>query len=568
MLRIFTPFVPLLFCWLTAALPSAAQTPAPRLSSSISARTIGAGQQAILSYQIIGSTGSVEEYPQTIEVAGLTIGFNGESRRMTLSNGATVSEVGFRYTVLAGEAGEFVIPPQVFRVDGVTLQGPAVTLTVGEAAPMNEEFSPNVQLTLGKTEFWKGEVVPVTVAVLVHPEVQPMNQFFPQIKTPNFAVNRFDRSAGLEAREINGEVWRAWQMESVMSALQSGAQEFGPAEFKAELMMPMDAGQRDPFGRRPGSRTTRQLTSNTVPVNVKELPLEGKPADFSGAVGIFEVVVEASPLELNAGDPIAVEIAVNGTGNFDAVTVPVMEVPEGWRMYAPRVSQENRAWGTEPGRKSFTQILIPEKNHTQIPPFVLHYFDPESGTYATKRSEPVNLTVKGEFKVAADGTAGAKDFAGAMDAIAPSEELGDILDQPLSGGKWLTAAVAPIPVNRTLLHGVPALFLGLLVAAGIRRRLHAARAARQPLPGAPREPYAVLEDLRRPGSPRRMFYQRVGEYLTSLEHHRQRQPRAGSELNAVLVARDRWLYGPGDTASSDAVPEAEQRHTLEVLSRI
>lgn len=554
-------------------LPANAQAP-PRITASLSARTVGSGQQAVLSYQINGPAGGVELFPQAIEVPGLSIQFNGQTQRITIRDGVPLSETGFRYTVQAGEPGDYEIPQQTFKVDGVELVAPAVTLTVKAAPdpaapdPANDELLPTVQLKLGKTEFWKGEIVPVQVAILVHPAVQPLSPFFPQVKTPNFAVNRFDRSAGLEAREVNGEIWRAWQMDSVMSALQAGAQEFGPAEFKAELLMPEPGMPFDPFGRQQGNRRTRTLSSNTLTVNVKELPLEGKPADFGGAVGDFDIEVAASPVDLNAGDPIAVELGISGTGNFDALTPPRMEKIEGWRLYVPRVSQENRSWGTEPGLKTFTQILIPEKNHTEIPSFVLHYFNPDSGTYVTRRSQPIVLTVKGEFKAATNPTADAKDFAGPVDASAPTEELGDILDRPLTGGKWLATATAPIPANPILLHGVPALLLALLLGGGIRRRAKAAAAARMPRPGAPREPYAVLTDLRRSGTSRRAFYGHVNEYLTSLQYHQKCQPAPGSGLDTVLRDRDRWLYGPDDAAASALVPESEQRQTLSVLSRI
>ena len=563
----------LLFLMMFGGLWSAAQTPAqtaPKVSSTISARTIGEGQQAVLSYQINGSLSAVEEFPETIQVPGLTIEFNGRTQRMTLRNGLTMTEIGFRYTVTANAQGEYVIPPQSFKVDGALMEGDAVTLTVGAAsAPVEDNLTPTVQLKVGKTEFWKGEVVPVQVAILVHPAVQPLSQFFPQVKTPNFAVNRFDRSAGLETRQVNGEIWRAWQMESVMSALQSGAQVFGPAEFKAELLTPDVSGFGDPMGRQQGNRSTRFLTSNTVPVNVKELPLEGKPDNFTGAVGDFEISAEASPVVLNAGDPIAVEMVISGVGNFDALTPPVMEPTEGWRLYEPRVSQENRGWGTEPGRKSFTQILIPEKKHTTVPSFVLSYFNPDTGAYVTRKSQPVALTVKGEFKAASSAEADAKDFAAPVDAASPMEDLGDILDKPLShppGGSWLSMAAQPIPVNRNFMHGVPAVLLAFLIGRGIRRRRRAA--ARPPLPGAPREPYLVLADLRRQGIGRRPFYTHVNEYLTSVAHHRQRQPVPGGELDAVLMERDRWLYGPDDAAVHEPLPESTQRQTLEVLSRL
>ncbi len=261
------------------------------------------------------------------------------------------------------------------------------------------------------------------------------------------------------------------------------------------------------------------------------------------------------------------EIAISGTGNFDAISPPRMESTEGWRLYAPRISQENRSWGTEPGRKSFTQILIPEKNLTQIPPFILDYFDPSTGTYITKKSQPVALTVNGEFKAATSAAVDGKDFAAPVEATVPSEELGDILDQPLSGDRWLATATAPLPVNRLLLHGVPALLVLLLAGQGLRRRLRAAALARRPKTGAPREPYAVLADLRRPAKDRRSFYALVNEYLHTMSYHHQRQPAAGEEFDRLRVARDRWLYGPEDAAAQEALPEEEQRQTLEILSR-
>jgi hypothetical protein len=112
------------------------------------------------------------------------------------------------------------------------------------------------------------------------------------------------------------------------------------------------------------------------------------------------------------------------------------------------------------------------------------------------------------------------------------------------------------------------LLLVLLVGQGIRRRFQAAAAARQPRPGAPREPYEVLTDLRRPGTGRRTFYAFVNEYLTSLAYHQNRQPMAGPERTAVLEACDRWLYGPDEAAAREALPADEQRHTLEVLCRL
>ena len=205
---------------------------AATVTPSLSARSAAPGQQVILSYQITGAQPGAVEYPQTIEVPGLSVVFSGQSQRSVVVNGVVQVQIGLRYMVQSSEAGEYQIPAQTFKVNGMEMQAAAVTMKISEGEPVSNEFLPTVQLTLGRTEFWIGEIVPVQVAVLVHPAVQPLGQFFPQVKTPNFAVNRFDRSGGMEAREVNGEIWRAWQVESVLSALQPGVHDVGPAEIK------------------------------------------------------------------------------------------------------------------------------------------------------------------------------------------------------------------------------------------------------------------------------------------------------------------------------------------------
>lgn len=561
------------YLFLSALLAGAWGLPTPvsaqesaKVVPMLSSRTLGTGQQAVLSYQLHLSGNSVERFPDIIQAEGLTITFSGQTQRLTQQGGSIRNEVTYRYTVQSDQPGEFTIPAQKFLVGGEELEAPAVTLTVREGDPVDEEILPTVQLSVSKTEFWKGEVVPIQVAILVHPNVQPLSPFFPQIKTPQIAVTRFDRSAGLEAREVNGEIWRAWQMESVMTALQAGAHGIGPAEVKAELMLPLPGMLNDPFLNRPqGRRKVITLTSNVVPVNVKELPMEGRPEGFSGAVGDFQIDVAASPVNVKAGDPIAVEIGVTGTGNFDAVSAPKLTLPDGWRQYDARLSQENRGWGTENGRKGFTQILIPEKNVTVIPAYEVHFFDPVQGKYVSRQSQPVPVIVTGEFKPATDATAESKDYAAMADASAPVEELGDILERPLVENRWLSTAAAPIPVSPWLLHGVPGLLLLLLVGKGAAYRWKMHKAARTPDPSAPREPYAILADLRQQGQDRSTFYNRVNEYLRSVPWHHQRSLPESESMKTLLAMRDRWLYGTDSANSREPLPPAEQQSALEVL---
>lgn len=557
-----------------------AEAPAPAeppVEGQISARVVPVGSQAVLSYRIAGSVGEIlEEYPREIVVQGLNVSFRQVMRRVMNVNGQIITMTELHYRVEPEEPGEYTIPPQTLRAGGRVLTTAAVSFVAEEGPPVNDDMQPVAQLSLGKTEVWKGEVVPVEVALLLHPSVQPVSQFFPQIRTDNFAVTRFDRAPAFDTREFNGEFWRVWRMESVMTPLKAGQQTFGPAEVKAEVLMPLPngSGYRDPFGRLPSTRKTLKIESNAVSINVKELPKAGRPPDFDGPVGIFQLEVTAQPTELKIGESVIVEMQISGTGNFDAAQAPALENTDGWRVYKARVSEENRGWGTEPGRKSFTQILTAEKNLTELPPLVFHFFDPASGQYVTRKSDPIPLKITGDARdlAAAGAGTGGQDFSLLSDAAIPVEELNDILPNAIGGGKWISAAVAPAPVNPWLLHGAPAALLALILGAGAARRWRHYAATRKPKENEPRPLSTILKALALTRLTRREFYTLVNEYLNAWTWHRGRPlpdgPSAPPELREILAARDRWLYGSTAEEASAPMPAEEQKAVRQTLARL
>lgn len=53
-----------------------------------------------------------------------------------------------------------------------------------------------------------------------------------------------------------------------------------------------------------------------------EPPVTGRPADFGGAIGSFEITSRAVPTELQAEEPITFTIRITGTGNLDQLARP------------------------------------------------------------------------------------------------------------------------------------------------------------------------------------------------------------------------------------------------------
>jgi hypothetical protein len=554
-------------------------TPAPpadpdKLRLKLTPAKLAAGEQGILSLRIPNAR-SLQSFPQVIEATGLTIEYMGTSSQAYSLNGKMMRSMELQYRVESSEPGTHTIPAQTLSIDGKPVTTEPLEVVVNEGQPLDESIIPQAQLAVSKTEIWEGEEVAVSVSVLVHGNMQVMNQPFPVIKSDGVAVSRFDRHGRTDPTDINGQYWNAWRMPSSMVAIKSGELVFGPAEVKLDVAVPLGNAPRDPFGSFPSARRTLNVKSNTLKIRVKPLPAEGKPKDFSGLVGKFQITAvpdgqTSTPQRVELGDPVGFEISVTGTGNFGAIGAPVLENSDGLRPFKPKVSRENRSYGQEFGQKAFSQVIFPEKPGPCSVVFVLPHFEPASGKYVIAKSAPVELLVTGV--AAAAGTADAaspgdtRDFAAAVKVPVPGEDLMDILPNAVEGGRWFSTTAALVPVQPWLLHGAPAALLAILLGLGTARRLRAWSLARRPPPDAPRLLPNIAHDLRREGLSRLQFYGFVSEYVRAWEFWKKAPLPSDTGLASVLSARDHWLYATNAEPAAAPVPRDEQSRTASALT--
>ncbi len=548
------------------------------MEAQLTPPALSIGEQGTLTIRVPNGR-RLQNPPTAIEVPGLNIQFSGSTSQGIDINGRISYRMELNYLVEALEAGEYTIPEQAFNIDGKQHTTKAIKVTVAEGPAIPEALQPQAQLTVGKTEMWEGEEVPVTVTVVMHPALRITSQPLPVIKTEGIAVSRFDRQGRMyDQTEFNGQLWNTWQLPSSLVAVKSGAFPLGPAEVKLEASVPSTAGAgagRDPFGDFNYARRTINIKTNTVPIRVKPLPAEGRPADFTGVVGKFQIMARSDtpsggPQAVQLGDPVGFEIIVTGMGNLDAIPAPGLDKPEGLRAYKPKVSGESRGLGIEQGQKVFTQILFTEKPGPASVVFTLPYFDPVAGKYAIAKSPAIQLIVTGSPEVAAAANTAAaaesKDFSGTPDLVPPGEALSEILPQLLDTSRWYSLTAASVPVHPGLLHGTPAVILALILGTGTVRRLRAWALSRRPPPYAPRYCADIARDLRRTPLSRLQFYGFVSEYTGAWEYWKKSPLPSGESLAEVIAARDRWLYAANADAAAAPVPADEQTRAASLLT--
>ncbi|MEI6019729.1 MAG: BatD family protein [Bacteroidota bacterium] len=94
------------------------------------------------------------------------------------------------------------------------------------------------------------------------------------------------------------------------------------------------------------------VKSKPLGIEVLPLPEEGKPENFSGAVGSFMSKVEVSRTELKANEAFNLKMTISGRGNLKLINAPKINLPDGFETYDPKVIENANA-------KTFDYLVIP-----------------------------------------------------------------------------------------------------------------------------------------------------------------------------------------------------------------
>lgn len=139
--------------------------------------------------------------------------------------------------------------------------------------------------------------------------------------------------------------------------------------------------------------------SDPISVEVRDVPTEGRPESYIGAIGRFSMVTELSPTTARVGDPMTLTISLNGSGTLeDAIPPDIQGLPEiqsNFRTY------EGTSQTTE-GSKRFTYSLRPlNANITELPPIPVSFFDADKEEFVTLLTDPISLNLSASSQLAA-----------------------------------------------------------------------------------------------------------------------------------------------------------------------
>lgn len=396
--------------------PSAAWS--QEATAGLSSPAIQVGQSAEIVVTVRGTKSA--DVPQQLQVPGLDIQLFGRSSRFEMNNFQVTSSITLTYRVTARQAGEFDIPPIPVQSGGKTIStNPLRLQVVPAAAPLpgvpnasNRSGSASTgqgepffgDLVLSKKKAYVGEVIPAELRYYFRSDIGGEVGDRPVLAGEGFTMQK-PAQAPKREQIVNGENYVVFSFQTALTAAKSGRIEIPAATLEARLQLPgsVPSGFEEMFrqfgGMVPQGMFTdsRQVAIETRPASLEILPLpkDGRPQDFSGAIGQFEMEATASPLKVAAGEPITLRVTVSGQGNLDAMGAPRLMEADGWKSYPPGESVTVNDAIRFSGRKTYEFLLVARESQSRTPAVEFSFFDPNSATYRTLTKEPIAVEAQG-----------------------------------------------------------------------------------------------------------------------------------------------------------------------------
>ncbi|MDX1758183.1 MAG: BatD family protein [Arenibacter algicola] len=332
-------------------------------------------------------------------------------------NGVRSFSKTYTYTLAPTARGKFTIKQATIVIKGETYKSlpKEVEVTAAVERPDGEKTVDDVAdeslhlvAEISKTSPYLNEAVTVVYKLYASPSIDVTN--FRALDNPKYnnfwsqdiPVTKYD----VQNTTFDGKSYRSVILKRVVLYPQkTGELEIEPLSLDVSLQIPTN--KRDFFGGRIFAQTNKTVSAGNRKINVKPLPTEGKPADFSGAVGEFQFSVTTSKTHLNASESLQAKVAINGKGNLKLFEIPSLNLPSSLEVYDPEFNESVRTTlsGME-GNVSNSYTVVPTfKGKYPIPSIAFSFFNPKTEKYQTLSSGEIMINVlEGPSSGAADIT--------------------------------------------------------------------------------------------------------------------------------------------------------------------
>ncbi|MFL2584242.1 MAG: BatD family protein, partial [Flavobacteriaceae bacterium] len=313
-------------------------------------------------------------------------------------NGKRTYSMTYTYFITPLKKGVFDIEQASIEYEGNVYKTTPVTINVTEAVaiprdPNDPKYivdeklhlvaevskrSPyiNEPITIVYKLYFAQNVNPTDVDVVDMPKYNDFWSYNVDIPNRNIDTSIY------KGERYNFVEWR----KVVLYPQRAGKLEIKPLSLDVTVNVP--TGKRDFFQRVIYTQVPKLVSAGNLTINVKPLPTEGQPVDFSGAVGNFSIDVSTSKKQLKANESLQAKVKISGRGNLRLFGMPNLQTPSAIEQYEPETSENIRSnLSGMSGSITQSYTLIPQvQGKYPIPSIEFSFFNPKKKTYETIKS--------------------------------------------------------------------------------------------------------------------------------------------------------------------------------------
>ena len=314
----------------------------------------------------------------------------------------------YTYFLSPIEKGNFKIGQASVEVDGEIYKTLILNVEVTSAVeiPVNPNdpsyiADNNIHLVaeISKTNPYLNEPISIVYKLYWKPDLGITNPR--ELDAPryvNFWSKNIDNTPIAENGTYKGEAYRyAIMRKTVLYPQKTGELSIEPLVYDIAVQVP--SNRRDIFGQVLSNTVNKTVSAGKVKINVRPLPNLGRPDNFSGAVGNFDLLVNTTKKELLISEAFQLNIEIKGKGNFNLFNFPSINLPATLEVYEPERIEKLKTnfQGINGSLKDQYTVVPSSPGKYAIPKISFTYFDPKDTSYKTKTSSINYVNVKGSI---------------------------------------------------------------------------------------------------------------------------------------------------------------------------
>ena len=313
----------------------------------------------------------------------------------------------YTYFLSPIKKGNFKIGQASIQVGDEIYKTMALNLVVTSAVdkPLNPNdpsyvADKNIHLVaeVSKTNPYLNEPISIVYKLYVSPDTGVNN--WRELDAPRYAdfwsKNINIKNLTVENGTYKGELYRYVILrKTVLYPQKIGELSIEPLVLDITVQTP--SNRRDFFGQIINNTVNKTVSAGKIKVQVKPLPEMGRPNNFSGAVGKFDLFVTTSKKELLLSEAFQLDLEIKGNGNFNLFAFPSINLPQSLEVYEPERSEKltTNFKGIRGSIKDQYTIVPSSAGKYSIPRISFNYFDPNDSKYKTQTSIQNYINVKG-----------------------------------------------------------------------------------------------------------------------------------------------------------------------------